>query len=558
MKVFIRIFLLLFVVAISPLTASHALDWPVVSFAAISNKNPVVGEVVEWKVTVDCRGSALSDIDLMYTDPTGRFQSVFLGNRVLKNPRPQDGTFNLSLKITNQAISGLYKVTGVGVWCVGDPNYPGRYARGALQGNLRYLDFAVNNPNSVACIPPKLESIRLVSDSSVSAGDRIIIEAVVKLSGVINHNLLIVKGPSEFPSDQDYDQEEWTVLPSADLQKPGDLILRWVFLVTNKWEKGTYKIAHLSFGGLEGFKRDRVDLNSYPFFSTDRECGVRYSARNGDQLNPEFASIEPKLVQSLSFNVVELSPTAKKRILEDEKRKLEAPAKNLVLAQLKIESVIGAIVKKHGKTGDSLHISSRCIDDPDSIDDGRGATVEIQEQALKGWIKTGIEAKWALRTKGLHCQGQAGRDYGSIWSLIAGSDAKVYRVRLSWLLDQEFFDTMAKASVSSHSREIFDAVALNALDLVDLETTLYSQRNEELRIQNELKAKQEAEAKAAAELKATQEAEAKAVAEKLAAEKIAAAKTASAKKTTITCIKGKLTKKVTAVKPKCPVGYKKK
>ena len=72
----------------------------------------------------------------------------------------------------------------------------------------------------------------------------------------------------------------------------------------------------------------------------------------------------------------------------------------------------------------------------------------------------------------------------------------------------------------------------------------------------ELKAKEEAEAKAAAELKATQEAEAKAVAEKLAAEKIAAAKLASAKKSTITCVKGKLTKKVTAVKPKCPVGYK--
>jgi hypothetical protein len=30
------------------------------------------------------------------------------------------------------------------------------------------------------------------------------------------------------------------------------------------------------------------------------------------------------------------------------------------------------------------------------------------------------------------------------------------------------------------------------------------------------------------------------------------------KKTTITCIKGKLTKKVTAVSPKCPAGYKKK
>jgi hypothetical protein len=33
---------------------------------------------------------------------------------------------------------------------------------------------------------------------------------------------------------------------------------------------------------------------------------------------------------------------------------------------------------------------------------------------------------------------------------------------------------------------------------------------------------------------------------------------ATAKKTTITCVKGKTTKKVTAVKPVCPTGYKKK
>jgi len=40
---------------------------------------------------------------------------------------------------------------------------------------------------------------------------------------------------------------------------------------------------------------------------------------------------------------------------------------------------------------------------------------------------------------------------------------------------------------------------------------------------------------------------------------IAQAKTsASTKKVTITCVKGKATKKVTAVNPKCPKGYKKK
>ena len=65
----------------------------------------------------------------------------------------------------------------------------------------------------------------------------------------------------------------------------------------------------------------------------------------------------------------------------------------------------------------------------------------------------------------------------------------------------------------------------------------------------ELKAKQEAEAKAkaAAELKAKQEADAKAA-------ELAAAK----KKTTITCVKGKLTKKITSAKPVCLNGYKKK
>jgi hypothetical protein len=71
----------------------------------------------------------------------------------------------------------------------------------------------------------------------------------------------------------------------------------------------------------------------------------------------------------------------------------------------------------------------------------------------------------------------------------------------------------------------------------------------------ELKAKQEVEAKAAAELKTKQEAEAKAAAD-LKAKQEAEAKGAASKKTTITCVKGKLTKKVTGVKPKCPSGYK--
>jgi hypothetical protein len=86
---------------------------------------------------------------------------------------------------------------------------------------------------------------------------------------------------------------------------------------------------------------------------------------------------------------------------------------------------------------------------------------------------------------------------------------------------------------------------------------LKAKQEAEAKAAAELRAKQEAEAKAVAELRAKQEAEAKAVAE-LRAKQEAAAKLAATKKTTITCVKGKLTKKVTAMKPACPAGYKKK
>jgi hypothetical protein len=74
------------------------------------------------------------------------------------------------------------------------------------------------------------------------------------------------------------------------------------------------------------------------------------------------------------------------------------------------------------------------------------------------------------------------------------------------------------------------------------------------------KAKAEAEAKAAAELMAKQEAEAAAfaAAAQSKAQQEVAAKAVASKKTTITCVKGKQSKKVTALNPKCPTGYKKK
>jgi hypothetical protein len=42
------------------------------------------------------------------------------------------------------------------------------------------------------------------------------------------------------------------------------------------------------------------------------------------------------------------------------------------------------------------------------------------------------------------------------------------------------------------------------------------------------------------------------------AQPLSTVKASAVKKVTITCVKGKEIKKVTAVNPKCPIGYKKK
>ncbi len=103
------------------------------------------------------------------------------------------------------------------------------------------------------------------------------------------------------------------------------------------------------------------------------------------------------------------------------------------------------------------------------------------------------------------------------------------------------------------------AAELKAKQEAEAAAWLKAKQEAEAKAAAELKAKQEAEAKAAAELKAKQEAEAKAAVElKAKQEAEAAAKAAAAKKITITCVKGKIIKKVTATKPKCPMGFKKK
>jgi len=90
-------------------------------------------------------------------------------------------------------------------------------------------------------------------------------------------------------------------------------------------------------------------------------------------------------------------------------------------------------------------------------------------------------------------------------------------------------------------------------------STRYQEKLKKLEEEQAAKAVLEANTKAEAEAKAKIEAITKAAEAKAKEDaRLLAAKMAALKKTTITCVKGKTTKKVTGAKPKCPSGYIKK
>jgi len=138
--------------------------------------------------------------------------------------------------------------------------------------------------------------------------------------------------------------------------------------------------------------------------------------------------------------------------------------------------------------------------------------------------------------------------------------------------------TSCTFSLSANSQAPFTLVPIGiskngapiALDLTSALNAAKAEADAKVRAEAEAKAKVEAEARAKVEAEARAKAEAEAKAKATPTPTPVATPIATlvptstpsaapaAKKTTITCVKGKLKKKVTAKKPKCPTGYKKK
>jgi hypothetical protein len=152
------------------------------------------------------------------------------------------------------------------------------------------------------------------------------------------------------------------------------------------------------------------------------------------------------------------------------------------------------------------------------------------------------------------CEGDTG---GPIVTTIDGKLVLIGIARASQIIYDSLCDGKDVAysanGIQSSPKISFATPAGEYKSVFDQALVLATELNKKEQAAEELRAKQEAETKAAEELRAKQEAEAAAA---LKAKQEADARAAAAKKTTITCLKGKISKKVTGIKPKCPSGYK--
>lgn len=121
-------------------------------------------------------------------------------------------------------------------------------------------------------------------------------------------------------------------------------------------------------------------------------------------------------------------------------------------------------------------------------------------------------------------------------------------------------DSSVKQTSQASATLVGDILEIKAQGIIfaKAEILVSTNLNAAKKKKSEFEENAKAAAKAEAEAKAKAEAEAKAKADAEAAAAAATAAAAAKSKKTITCVKGKLKKKVSGTNPKCPAGYKKK
>ena len=515
---------------VSPFSAqqSYSADWPVITSASIDNPNPTVGEVIKWTVTIDCFDTGLREINVSYQDPLGGIQSAGIGNAINSKARPTEGDFTVPLKITEQAPNGNYKVLSVGVLCVGLGE--GRYENGGFKGSLNALDFkVVGNTKFSQDTAPRIDSLRLISANTVSKGERVIVGAKISKLGTLEGGFIILEGPDDAKADckDSYQSTQ---------QNNFEWDLTFLCTVTGNWTLGVWKIGSISISGRAGLNIDKIDYNAYPFNSTDQAARILRLSQSSSTPSESFPNLLPQsnsILSSVEINVVELSPSAAAKVAAAAKLQQEAVSKIQALPLLSTSKLISAIVRKFGKTNSTLLATAECWRDLENSSK-YGATAEIQAQVGQTWNSLDSDVRWIQGNQTPNCP----KGYGPLLSAPVISNQSSFQFRIKNKdSDQELFTKAVKVSDESYPRANIEVLAMALLDFSDLES---------------IKKEQEVEAKAAIDLKAKQGAEAKAKAD--AAGKVLP----SPKKTTVTCVKGKLTKKVTAIKPVCPKGYKKK
>lgn len=339
----------------------HA-NTPNIENVTVSNKNPQIGDVVTWKVYIDCGAYPVQFISISLIDSLNVSQFASYGNsKSVDKTSKTRGIFEVSLKITNEAPPGQLSVNSVYAYCPGyDKNI--NYA-----GDLDAISLSIPERSTFSAYsPPSIDSVEMLTPNARKVGEKVTFRIRASSSGKINVVWIFIRSPEGIELYQ-LDSSFYGNGQFGELTKRADVQLS--FEVNKDWTPGEWSIAKVDVNGWAGIDPSNPNNELANPYGTTAVAYRQSFISNTPGINSSFIpsrNIPPQAdISKIRFTVSnpEYRPISAPELIEISADKLEVRAGESFTYTFSVDGKGGYIYNVSGYLADIEtynNISSDC------------------------------------------------------------------------------------------------------------------------------------------------------------------------------------------------------
>lgn len=280
---------------------------PSIMEVRLDNRNPKIGDVINWLVDVDCSGLPIQQVMMYVQDPAGVKGWLTNSYRDIKSGTiGTKATVKIPFKITDEASAGNYKVQSVSMTCQNKAG--GEYS---WSGSLDSISFDLKTGStSPSTTQPRIEKIELKSPAEVKVAEKIQINLSAIGTGKLNNVNLTLLAPNGVEINKNFNQYGQT--PNGEASKR--IETTFSFDVDEDWAEGSYRISAINIDGYAGIDLynpepdDPNPRNSTSSFA--RSVSVRAAGPLGQTVTgqPVNGAVSQPSLAAVSVKVINPNP----------------------------------------------------------------------------------------------------------------------------------------------------------------------------------------------------------------------------------------------------------